>query len=253
MTAPRRHTLRAASAALLTVVLGLAGGAGAGARQPAAQPSEAGGPVPEDRILAVVDDDPILDSDLRQVVALGLMEPLEGEDDEALRRRVLEALVEQRLRFHEIDRFGFAQVPVEEVEEQYRAVEERLGGPQGLAEALREVDLDPQGLRQLLARQLMVVVYVEERLGPRIFVSLDDIQAYYEEVLTPEMADLGEPLPRIDEVREPIRALLKEGRLNEEIARWTGELRAEADVIDYFERGHEGLPPVVGSTRQRPE
>ena len=34
-------------------------------------------------------------------------------------------------------------------------------------------------LRQLVARQLMVLTYVDEQLGPRVFVSLDDINAYY--------------------------------------------------------------------------
>lgn len=199
-----------------------------------------------DRILAVVDDDPILASDVERAVVLGLLEAAPGEEATALRRRALDSLIEQRLRFHEIDRFGFAQVPVEEVEAQYAAVEQRLGGPAALEAALGEVDLDPQGLRQLLSHQLMVLVYVEERLGPRVFVSLDDIQAYYDRELAAEMAGRGEPLPPLEEVREAIRALLKERRLDDEIVRWTSELRARADVLDYFESTHEELPPVVG-------
>lgn len=39
--------------------------------------------------------------------------------------------------------------------------------------------------------------------------------------------------------------MLREQRLNEEIERWTAELRGEADVVDYFESEHDTLPPVV--------
>ena len=71
-----------------------------------------------DRVVAVVDEDPILASDLDRVVALASRAPRAGEDEAAFRRRVLDLMIEDRLRFHEIDRFGFDQVPVDEIERQ---------------------------------------------------------------------------------------------------------------------------------------
>jgi hypothetical protein len=84
---------------------------------------------------------------------------------------------------------------------------------------------------------------VEERLGPRVFVDLEQIRAYYNDVLTPELEARREPVPPIEEVREPIRRLLKEKLLNEELARWTEELRRDADVEDYLDSEHATLPP----------
>jgi hypothetical protein len=86
---------------------------------------------------------------------------------------------------------------------------------------------------------------VEERLGARVFVSLDDISAYYHDVLAAEMKREGKPLPALDDVREKIRAVLREQRLLEEITRWTAELRRQADVVDFFDSVHSELPPVV--------
>ena len=43
--------------------------------------------------------------------------------------------------------------------------------------------------------------------------------------------------------------MLREQRLNEEIERWTGELRREADVVDYLEREPRPLPPLVEEKR----
>ena len=196
-----------------------------------------------DRILAVVSEDPILASDVDRMIALELVERRQGESDVDLRRRVLDQLIEEKLRFHELDRFGFAEVPVQKVDDQFEAVSSRYGGEERLAERLERLGLDELGLRQLLARQLMVLIYVEERLGPRVFVDLEDIRAYHSEVLTPELESGGATVPPIQEVREQIRAVLKEQRLNEEIERWTEELRAEADVDDYFDSEHSGPPP----------
>ena len=197
-----------------------------------------------DRILAVVSEDPILDSDVDRMIALELVEPQDGESGEDLRRRVLDQLIEEKLRFHELDRFGFAEVPVGHVEDQFEAVLRQFGGSTRLTQRLEQLGLDEQGLRQLLARQLMVLIYVEERLGPRVFVGLEDIQAYYQDVLKPEMRRQGEDAPPIERVREQIRGVLKEERLNEEIERWTEELRAAADVDDYFYSDRGGPPPA---------
>ena len=200
-----------------------------------------------DRILAVVDEDPILQSEVDQVIGLGLVEQEAEEVDEEYRRRILERLIDQRLRFHEIDRFGLRELPVDEVELQYAAFRDRLGGGNRFAERLAELGLDETALKQIVARQIMVMTYVEERLGARIFVGIDDITAYYDDVLAAEMKATGQPLPPIDDVREQVREVLKQQRLNRELDRWTEELRQKADVEDYSGSGHDAPPELAVS------
>ncbi len=197
-----------------------------------------------DRILAVVDEDPILQSEVDQIIGLGLVEPQAEEQEELYRARVLKSLIDQRLRFHEIDRFGFSELPIDQVERQFDAFRDRFGTADEFAARLAELGLDETGLKQLVARQIMVVTYLEERLGPRVFVSIDDITAYYDGVLTPEMRAAGQALPPIQEVREQIREVVKQQRLNEEIDRWTEELRQKADIEDYSASGNDQPPPV---------
>ena len=189
---------------------------------------------------------PVLASDIDRVVKLGLMKPNPGESEPAFRRRVLNSLLEELLRFHEIDRYGFVQVPVEEIEENVAKIRAQFADEAAFKKALKDVGLDLQGLRQLVARQLLVLTYVDERLGARVFVSLDDISKYYKNVLTPEMQKGGQPVPPLDEVREEIREVLKQQRMNQELEKWTEELRAAADVVIYpDEAGNKPLPPVV--------
>ena len=198
-----------------------------------------------DRVLAVVDEDPILSSDVDRVIALGLVERREGETDLELRRRVLEILVEQRVRLHEVTRFGFEQVEVEAIERQVAAIRERFPDDETFRERLDEVGMDLQSLRQLVARQLIVWSYFEEVLGPRIFVSLEDTRTYYEEVLVPAAEAEGATAPPIESVREEIRTLLRAERLNEAIEQRTEELRRRADIVYYFDAVHQELPPLL--------
>jgi len=203
---------------------------------------------PLDRVVAIVDDDPILASEIDQLIALDLVDRQEGEDDDDYRRRVLDLLIEQKLRFHEVDRFGFAEVPVEAVEDALEDIEREAGGKEALERRLEESNLDRQILRQIVARQVMVLIYVEERLGARVFVGLEDIQQYYDDVLVPDLTERGQAAPAIQDVRESIRSVLREQRMNEELEKWTVELRSRADIEDFLDSHSAQLPPLLSST-----
>ena len=206
----------------------------------------------EDRVLAVVNEDPVFDSDVERAIALGVVaqetdaEGQPTETDEVFRRRVLERVIEQRLRFHAVESFGFELLPEEEVEAEVAKLQARFGGPEEFQARLKSVGLTDASLRQLLARQLKVLTYIEERLGPRIFVRREEVQTYYQDVLVPELTAAGSEVPPLDEVRESIRQVLREQRLNEEIEKWTRDLRAQADVQLFLEPP-ASLPPAVSS------
>jgi hypothetical protein len=235
-----------ALACLLSAALPLAA-----APAPKAPPKTAAAPATapkadlKDRILAVVDEDPILNSDLERVIALGLKQRNPNEEETAFRRRVLNDLIAERLRFHEIDRFGFGQVPVTEIDAHVTEVRGRFKDEATFQKTLKEHGMTAKDLRQLVARQLLTLSYVGEQLGPRVFVSLDDISKYHKEVLTPEMQKRGQPVPPVEDVRDQIRTVLREQRLNEAIGKWTEELRRKANIQVYFDQPAGPLPPVV--------
>jgi peptidyl-prolyl cis-trans isomerase SurA len=218
---------------------------------PKALPAAAGAKaVLQDRVLAVVDEDPILASDVERVVKLGLEKPNPGEADAQFRRRVLDGLIDQRLQFHEIDRFNFQQAPVDDIQKRVAEIRARYPDDAAFQKALKEVGLDVKSLRQLVARQLLVLTYVDERLGSRVFVGPDDINRYYREVLTPEMQKRGQPVPPLADVREDIREVLKQQKMTQEMTTWTQELRTRADVVVY-PAGNQPLPPVVRTIQEK--
>ncbi|MEM7481590.1 MAG: hypothetical protein AAF481_10490 [Acidobacteriota bacterium] len=205
-----------------------------------------------DRVVAVVSDEPILISEIEELISLGLAERQPGESEDSFRRRVLENLIDQRVRLQAVERFGFEQAPVSLIEDRVQEIQNRFGNEEEFLQRMRRVNFTEAELRQLVARQLSVLTYVEERLGARVFVDLDEIRAYYDNEFAPALAAQGEEVPPLDEVRERLRALIREIRLNEEIERWTSDLRNEADISVFFDEPRV-LPRVVGRVEEAAE
>jgi hypothetical protein len=160
-----------------------------------------------ERIVAVVDERPLLLSDLRALAAVrGLTE---GE--------ALEAAIDERLMHLEAARLPQADVSPEEED---RALALLLETRPRLRLEAPEPDL-----RRLLRRQLAILKYVEFRFRPQVRVGDDEVRKAWEE----EQA--GNPAgPALEDAQEEIRNRLERRALDERIEAWVRELRARADV-----------------------
>ena len=202
-----------------------------------------------DRVVAVVDEDPILYSEIARATAL---DP-DARDD--VERQVLDRLIEQRLRLHEVERHELAPVPRNTIDQQIETITERFGGPEALDRHLTDAGLDRDALRERVARQLRVLAFVEERLSARVFITEEAVVDYYETVFTDSMDERGLELPPLDTVRDTLRRLLEEQALSDEIDAWTEELRERARVVDLLDRpvDLDDLPPVVERLDEPPD
>ncbi|MEL7059077.1 MAG: hypothetical protein AAGN46_03510 [Acidobacteriota bacterium] len=215
-----------------------------------------------DRIVAVVDEDPIFLSDVDRALRLARLDEVtifdapSGPDLEASRRAMLDELVARRLRAHEVDRLDAPPVDAAAVDQQLERLRDRLGGAEAFAERMRDLNADLELLRARLRRQLALMDYVERRLEPRILIDDDQIREYYEGALADELEIRGLERPPLDEVRDAIEALLTERALDEEIDEWTERLRDRADIdIRLDVAPSDPLPPVrerLGSSEAAP-
>lgn len=197
-----------------------------------------------DRIVAVVDEEPIFLSEVERAISLGLVGAADSSDSPQARRLALDRLIEQRLLAQEFSRYGRLEVAPERLAEQVDRVVARLGDPATAEIRLAELGLDRKALEDLLRRQLALFDAVQDRLGPRVFVSPEEIRRHYQEVLLSDLAARGLPPVPLEEVRDAIRALLLEKKLNSELERFLAELRRQADIVDLLERPQPPLPPV---------
>ena len=153
--------------------------------------------------------------------------------DDDYRHDVLEALIAQALRFRDVERFGAEDIPKDSIEARVTEIAKRFPTPADLDAALQRVELTPDELRALVKRQLQVEAYVQERFAPLVFVSNDEIDAYYRGTWSQQRRQRGLAIPQLAEVREEIRALLRASRLEQEIEKWTTQLRERANVDIY--------------------
>lgn len=201
-----------------------------------------------DRVVAVIEEAPLFLSDIERAIALGTLEQQATESEAAFRTRVLDRLVDQRLRLRAAYRADRGAIAAEAIEDQIAALESRHGGAQALDRRLEELGMDRRGLAGALGDQLRVLRFIDERLRIRIFVGPEEVARHYQEQLVSPARQRGEAPPPLAEVRDGIRALLIERKLDEEIARWTSELRSRADVVILLNQTDRPLPPALPPT-----
>jgi len=186
-----------------------------------------------DRIAAVVDRQVLTVSEVSQMVQLRFFPRPAGQSDDDYRRDILDSLIAQALRFRDVERFGAEDIPKDSIEARVQEMTRRFPSPADFDAAMARAELSPDEVRALVKRQLQVEAYIQERFSPLIYIANDDIDTYYRGPWSAQRRERGLTVPPLAQVREEIRSLLKSTRLQEEIEKWTAQLRARANVDVY--------------------
>lgn len=185
-----------------------------------------------DRIAAVIDRQVLTVSEITQLVEVRFFPKLAPTDDEH-RREVLEALIAQALRFRDVERFGAQDIPADTIEARLVDIQRRFASEAEFQAAIARAELTMDEMRALVKRQLQVEAYIQERFAPLVFVSSEDIEAYYRGPWTQQRRERRLPVPALAQVREEVQTAVRGARLQEEINKWTAQLRARANVDVY--------------------
>jgi hypothetical protein len=183
-----------------------------------------------DRIAAVVQSDVITVSEVDQMVALRILPRVPGRSDDDFRRDVLDELVSQALRYRDVERFGSEEIPRDTIDARTAQIMKRFPNEADFTAALVSAQLTLEEFRVIVKRQLQVEAYIQERFSPMIFIPNEDIETFYKGPWSAQRRERGLPVPPLEDVREEIRTLLKSTQLQQEIDKWTAQLRARANV-----------------------
>lgn len=158
------------------------------APRPAAPKPAASDDVALDAIAAMVNDEPVLASDVEEQLFQFLQRAQIRPDStqvDTLRRQVLEQLIEEKLLLIEAKRQALSVNPAEvnkQVEAAVAEAKERLGGEQAFAEQLARENTTEARLRERykgdVERQMLERRVVDKAI-PRRVVSLAEAEAYY--------------------------------------------------------------------------
>ena len=186
-----------------------------------------------DRIAALVDQQVITVSEVSQMWEIRFFPRTAGQNDDDYRHFILDSLISQALRYRDVERFGAEDIPKDSIEARLLDIQKRFASPAEFTAATQRAELTLDEVRALVKRQLQVEAYIQERFAPMIFISNDEIATYYRGAWSQQRRQRGLAIPALTEVTEEIRTLLKSTRLQDEIDKWTTELRARANVDIY--------------------
>jgi hypothetical protein len=157
-----------------------------------------------ERILAVVDDRPVLLSEV------AVFEKVRGEGQEP----ALEGLIDEQLMYREAARLPQAALTPAEEQRAVDSLQARV--------AAATADEQEQ-LRRLARRQAAILKYIDFRFRPQVRVSDEAVRAAYET----EARTAGPPF---EEAAPAIRERLIEEDLSRRIEAWIKELRQAAEI-----------------------
>jgi hypothetical protein len=172
-----------------------------------------------ERILVVVDERPLLLSDVR---AMEVVRELD-------RGPALQASVDEHLMYQEAARLPQAAVSGDDVE---RVLESLLTSQPDLASRVPLPEL-----RRLVRRQAVILRYVDFRFRPQVRVEEEELRAAWNEDYR------GQPEgPPFEEAAPRLRARLERQALDQRVEDWVEDLRGRAD-IRYVEGPGSPSPP----------
>jgi len=187
---------------------------------------------PVEEVVAVVDRTPLLASDIDLAELLVLVERPFAADDAGYRSALLDARIRLEVQFRDLETSGVLYRLDLDVTGVRRNILDRVGGLETIgadltAAGLAEVDID-----ELALRICAVGAFAEQRLRPRVSVSMQEIETAYRKFAV-ELESQGESAPPLASIREQLHRLVAERKLNDEIERWVERAEEEREVTRF--------------------
>ncbi|HLY42624.1 MAG TPA: hypothetical protein VKR52_15515 [Terracidiphilus sp.] len=201
-----------------------------------AQTQAASTPVVIDRLLAVVNDQPIFSSDLDAEMRLSVLEPNAGTEtpQSALQRLISRALIRQQIREEDLQN---AAPSAEDVQTRLDALRrqlpvcmrEKCSTEEGWKDFLARHDLTQEQVDTYLRNRLEILHFIELRFRQGIVIPHEQIETYYHQTLLPQYAP-GEAVPSLEQVAPRIEEILLQQQVSALFGSWLDSLRTEGDI-----------------------
>ncbi len=209
---------------------------------PAAKPAAPVMPVVEgqeiDRIVAIVDGDLILDSDVDEERRFSVFQPFRDRKNDFSRDRAIERLINrdlilQQAKLQPEDPIADADVK-KEVDALRKAIPDCKGGCQtdaGWHEFLTAHGFTEESFSLRWRSRMEVLRFIEERFRMGITIPEADIKSYYEKTLLPQYEAQHTTAPKLEAISPRIQEVLLQQQVSNLLGDWLKSLRAQGSVV----------------------
>jgi hypothetical protein len=192
-----------------------------------------------DRVVAVVNNQAILASDVDDEMRLTVLDPGRGElasltPKIALEQLISRALIQQQI--HQEDAEA-AEPPQAEVDARLAEIRKEVPAcvrfncvsDEGWKAFLAAHELTAERVDTYLRYRLQILRFIEQRFRQGIRIAPEDIKTYYHQTLLPQYA-AGDAIPPLETVSPRIEEILLERQVNVLFDDWLKNLRKQGDV-----------------------
>jgi hypothetical protein len=179
-----------------------------------------------DRIVARIEGDILLLSQVRELGSFQKLVEGRAESDD----RLLAELIEQWIVQTEATESRFPEPAQSEVDREFDRLDAQFGSAGSYAAKLRDVGLSEAQLRKLLARQIYVERYIDYKFRPSVQIKSEDVQSYYRNELVPDLTKRNQIVPNEANVEGEIRELLTQRAITELATKWLEETKSRLKI-----------------------
>jgi len=179
-----------------------------------------------DRIVARIENDVILLSDLRNLQRYQLLVDGKQESDSL----ALDRLIDQWIVRSEANAARFPQPSDAEIDRGLDRLRNSFDSPAEYESRKKASGLTDVEIRAMMASQLYLGNYLDSRFRPSARVDSRQIEDFYNSALVPRAKARGQQPPTLDASREAIQEALTQTAISEQANQWLKESRARLHI-----------------------
>jgi hypothetical protein len=186
-----------------------------------------------DRIVARVENDIILLSDVRELKEYQELLDGKSESENAL----VDRLIDQWIVRSEAQLSRFPEPKDEEIDRELSRVVKSFSSPAEYEARKKQSGLSDSEVRKIVATQLYLSNYLDSRFRPSVQIDEKAVEDFYQNAVIPRAKARGQEPPTLDASRDIIQDALVQSDITEQADRWLKETRDRLHVQKYLEEG----------------
>jgi hypothetical protein len=186
-----------------------------------------------DRIAARVENDIILQSEVRELTRYQMLVDGKSESE----AQILDRLIDQWVVKTEADASRFPRPSDAEVQRGVERLVKSFASPEEYETRKKQTELSDAEIRSTVASQLYLSSYLDSRFRAAVQVDDKAVEDFYKNAVVPQAQAHGQEPPSLDAASDYIREALVQRGINEQADRWLQESRARLHVEKLINEG----------------
>lgn len=191
-----------------------------------------------DRIVAIVNGDLVLESDVDEEERFTKLYPYGQDDSKPLREQAVTRLIDRTLLQQQMHGFPSAPVSDDEVTKEEADLRKDLPAcshqdctsDAGWTKFLESMGFTREELRDRLKQRAEVLRFVEQRFRSAVRISDKEVEDYYNNSLLPQYAKQNAKAPPLDSIRDRVEEILLQQQVSSLLDSWLKTLRDSGHV-----------------------